>query len=101
MSFDLIYPRELDRIVNSIHAIVIDVRDAKEYNRQHYPNSLNYDYNLLYEGRYALDKSRYTIFLCEHGGASSILAKKYARMGFRCGSVVGGYESVKKVLKTL
>lgn len=101
MSFDLIYPRELDDIVKTSHAIVIDVRDAKDYNFRHYPNSVNYDYNLLYEGRYSLDRSRYIIFLCEHGGASSILARKYAKMGFRCGSVVGGYESVKKVLKTL
>ena len=100
MSFDLIYPKELHEIVNSLHAIVVDVRDKTDYKQGHYPGSVNYEFQGLNEGRYIFSQGRYIIFMCDHGGASTMLARKYAKMGYRCGTVVGGYEAVKKVLKS-
>ena len=99
MTFDIIYVRDLEQTLREKDAVIIDIRTKEEYGREHWSGAINIPLNdiELYEN--LLDKQRYNILYCQHGGNSMKLARYLGRRGYRTGSVVGGYEVMKKFLE--
>ena len=89
--FELIYASQLRQKQRESRALVIDIRDRKEYEREHWPGAVSYPYDQLERGTARLPKNRKLILYCDHGGGSMQMA--------RVASVVGGYEAMKKISK--
>jgi len=82
---------ELDNITENDSYIIVDVRDAKEYQKRHICGAVNVPMNRI--GQTEFDKSKIIVLYCEHGGNSMIAARELARRGFRVRTVVGGMKA--------
>lgn len=73
------------------NAIIIDIRDEYEYQKQHIKTSINIPYPLfhLYKKRIAKDKPLYLI--CHYGKQSEKLAKELRKEGYQAYSFINGY----------
>ena len=100
MNFQVIYARDLERIQREQRALVVDIRPKEWYEKGHWPEAVNY-----VEGEVdftkVLNKKRLVIFYCQHGGGSMQMARKLGLKGFQTGTVVGGYETMKKFQKAI
>lgn len=100
MNFQVIYARDLARIQWEQRALVVDIRPKEWYEKGHWPEAVNY-----VEGEVdftkVLNKKRLVIFYCQHGGGSMQMARKLGLKGFQTGTVVGGYETMKKFQKAI
>lgn len=97
--FELIYASQLLQKQRENRALVIDIRDRDAYEREHWPGAVNYPYEMIEEGRVRLPKNRKLILYCDHGGGSMQMARMLGEQGYQVASVVGGYESIKKISK--
>ena len=91
MDFDIVYVRDLMKRIKDKNAVVIDLREKKDYQAGHFPGaiSLPLDDTDVYEN--ILDRDRYYIFYCDHGGSSMQLARYLGRRGYSVASVIGGF----------
>lgn len=106
MDFDLVYAKDLDSVVEEKQADVIDLRSVEEYEREHWKDAGNFPYEELIqldeeEVKSLFPTERYLIFYCYKGGNSMKVARLFGRMGYHTGTVVGGYEVIKKWEKKL
>ena len=94
MEFDIVYVRDLVGTIKDKNAVVVDLRDKKEYNQGHFPGAVNLpiDDTDIYEN--VLRKDRYYILYCDHGGSSMQLARYLGRRGYQVASVIGGYAAM-------
>lgn len=97
--FELIYASQLRQKQRESRALVIDIRDRKEYEREHWPGAVSYSYDQLERGTARLPKNRKLILYCDHGGGSMQMARMLGEQGYHVASVVGGYEAMKKISK--
>ena len=97
--FELIYASQLKQKQRESRALVIDIRDRQEYEKEHWPGAVSYPYDQLEHGSVRLPKNRKLILYCEHGGGSMQMARMLGEQGYHVASVVGGYEAMKKILK--
>ena len=81
MDFTIVYASELMDRIRKSNALLVDIREKEDYAKGHWPGAVNYPYDDISRGKRYLPKGRKLILYCEHGG----------------GSVVGGYEAMKKV----
>ena len=56
--FELIYASQLRQKQRESRALVIDIRDRKEYEREHWPGAVSYPYDQLERGTAPLPKKR-------------------------------------------
>lgn len=82
---------ELDKIVNNGDYVIVDVRDAGEYQKRHICGAVNIPMNRIRQTDF--DKSKIIVLYCEHGGNSMIAARELARRGFPVRTVVGGMKA--------
>lgn len=94
--FELIYASQLQQKQREKRAIVIDIRDRKEFEQEHWPGAVSYPYEMLEHGNIKLPKNRMLILYCDHGGGSMQMARMLGERGYMVASVVGGYEAMKK-----
>ena len=96
MSFDIIYARDILKLAKIKNAIIIDIREKKEYEAEHLENAINipYENEKVYEKM--LSKRRYYILYCDRGGSSMKIARYLGRMGYKVATVIGGYDSIEK-----
>lgn len=97
--FELIYASQLRAKQRESRPLVIDIRDRKEYEREHWPGAVSYPYDQLERGTVCLPKNRKLILYCDHGGGSMQMARMLGEQGYYVASVVGGYEAMKKISK--
>lgn len=97
--FELIYASQLRAKQRESRALVIDIRDRKEYEREHWPGAVSYPYDQLEQKTAHLPKNRKLILYCDHGGGSMQMARMLGEQGYYVASVVGGYEAMKKISK--
>ena len=100
MNFQVIYARDLERIQREQRALVVDIRPKEWYEKGHWPGAVNYTEGDT-EFTNVLHKKRLVIYYCQHGGGSMQLARKLGLKGFQTGTVVGGYETMKKFQKAI
>lgn len=95
MNFQVIYAKDLGKVQREQNALIIDIRPREWYAKGHWPGAINYaDENMDFTK--VLNKKRLVIFYCQHGGGSMKIARKLGLKGFQTGTVVGGYEAMKK-----
>lgn len=96
MTFELIYPQELQNIQRRENAEIIDIRSAKDYRKGHVAGAVHLSPDEMddFEGRF--QKNRFYILYCEYGGSSMQYARDLGRKGYRVGTVVGGWNAIRK-----
>ena len=96
MTFAIVYPKDISRLRIEKRAIVIDIRSRDDYRQGHWEGAINYPEEDVEDYTKVLLKKRPIIIYCQHGGSSMQLARMLGRKGYEVGSVVGGYEAIKK-----
>ncbi|MCM1468507.1 MAG: rhodanese-like domain-containing protein [Alistipes sp.] len=91
MNISVISAEELDGIINNEKFIIVDVRDAGEYRKNHIPGAVNISMDQIRQAQF--DKEKIIVLYCEHGGNSMVAARELARRGFRVKTVVGGIKA--------
>ena len=96
MTFQTIYPREMEERIKKERALVLDIRTREEYSRGHWPGAQNRPYDLVDRWEKTLPGNRLLILYCEHGGSSMQLARRLGLEGYRAASVIGGYQEIRR-----
>lgn len=91
MNLKMISAEELNKIENDERYVLVDVRDAKEYEKRHICGAVNIPMNRIRLATF--EKDKIIVFYCEHGGNSMIAAREFARRGFQVRTVVGGIKA--------
>ncbi len=96
MTFELIYPQKVRELQRREHAEIIDIRSAADYRMGHFPGAVNLPLDEMddYENRFQIN--RFYILYCEHGGSSMQYARDLGHRGYRVGTVVGGWDALRK-----
>lgn len=96
MTFAVVYPKDIEGLRIEKGYILIDIRSKNDYRESHWEGAINYPEEYVEDYTKVLLKKRPIIVYCQHGGASMQLARLLGRKGYEVGSVVGGYEAMKK-----
>lgn len=89
-------PPQATALINRENALVIDVRDAKEYAGGHLPDARSLPIAQIEELAGELDKYRDTplILVCQSGSRSAAACKKLEKLGFaRVHNLSGGVQA--------
>lgn len=97
MNFSIIYPKDVDVIMRERRAILIDIRTREEFQKEHWKGAMNYPEDEVEDYTRVLGKRYPIILYCQHGGSSMQLARILGKLGYSVGTVVGGWEALKKV----
>lgn len=89
LSIDTISAEELDAYVGRQDAVIIDLRDAEEYERSHLKTAVNIPYEEIQRCR-RFSKDKLLVLYCSRGSSSLFAARELMKMGYRVKSVVGG-----------
>lgn len=95
MAFYTIHPREMQQVRYEKRAILLDIRDAKEYADYHFPGAANYPYEDCECWINGLNRRRVYILYCQYGSTSVMAARRLSRHGFEVYTVVGGVEALR------
>ena len=96
MTFSIVYPKDIEKLRVEKRAILVDIRPKKDYREGHWEGAISYPEEDVEDYSRVLVKRRPIILYCQHGGSSMQLARTLGRSGYEVGSVVGGYEAMKK-----
>ena len=89
LSIDTISAEELDAYVGRQDAVIIDLRDAEEYERSHVKTAVNIPYEEIQRCR-RFPKDKLLVLYCSRGSSSLFAARELMKMGYTVKSVVGG-----------
>lgn len=89
LSIDTISAEELDAYAGRQDAVIIDLRDAEEYERSHLKSAVNIPYEEIQRCR-RFSKDKLLVLYCSRGSSSLFAARELMKMGYRVKSVVGG-----------
>lgn len=96
MTFGIVYPKDIENLRIEKRAILIDIRSRNEYREGHWEGAINYPESEIEDYTKVLQKKRPIILYCQHGGSSMQQARNLGRNGYDVGTVVGGYEAMRK-----
>ena len=85
----LISPRDIDRYVDDVDSVLVDIRDSKEYRAAHVRGAVNVPYEEIKEAYFPEEK--FLVLYCDRGGASMEAGRYLAEQGYQVCSVVGGF----------
>ena len=89
LRIDTISAEELDAYVGRQDAVIIDLRDAEEYERSHVKTAVNIPYEEIQRCR-RFPKDKLLVLYCSRGSSSLFAARELMKMGYTVKSVVGG-----------
>lgn len=89
---ETISAKMLDYYVGRRDSLIIDLRSGQEYAQGHVRGAISLPYESLEEYP-DYDKGKILVFCCDRGGASLVVAKQYAGLGYKVRSVIGGMEA--------
>ncbi len=101
MTFEIVYPKDIERLRIDKKAILIDIRSRNDYREGHWEGAINYPEMEVEDYTKVLTKKRPVILYCQHGGSSMQQARNLGKKGYEVGSVVGGYEAMRKYKESL
>ena len=96
MTFAIVYPKDIEALRIEKRAILIDIRTRDEYRVGHWEGAINYPEEEIEDYTKVLGRKRPIILYCGHGGASMQLARTLGRNGYEVGTVIGGYDAMRK-----
>ena len=73
----------------------------REFEEEHWGGALSLPLHETDSYEEILDKRKRIILYCQHGGNSMQLARYLGRRGYNVATVIGGYETMKKIRKTI
>ncbi len=97
MTFEIVYPKDIDRLRQEKKAVLIDMRSRELYKRGHWEGAINYPEEEIVDYTRVLGRGRIFILYCQYGGSSMQLARFLGKNGYTVATVVGGYEAMKKI----
>ena len=93
MGLCLISTKEIWEYRRKWNAMVIDLRDSKDYRQWHIPGARNVPVEELEAFMEQMPKNRLLIFYCQYGNTSIQEGCRYVKRGYRICSVAGGLEA--------
>ena len=81
LSIDTISAEELDAYVGRQDAVIIDLRDAEEYERSHVKTAVNIPYEEIQRCR-RFPKDKLLVLYCSRGSSSLFAARELMKMGY-------------------
>lgn len=96
MNFSIIYPKDIEWLRRENRALLIDIRSGEEYQNSHWKDAISFPEEVITDYTKVLCKRRCLILYCQHGGSSMQLARTLGKQGYSVGTVIGGYEAMKK-----
>lgn len=97
MTFEVVYPKDIERLRIEKRAILVDIRSRDAYRKGHWEGAINYPEDEVADYTQVLGKRRMIILYCQQGGSSMQLARTLGKNGYTVGTVVGGYDAMKKI----
>ena len=80
-------------------ALVIDLRDPKDYMRFHIEGAINVPAAELEQFMEKISKKQMLVFYCQHGSQSFQEGKKYVRRGYQICSLAGGVLAYRQTFR--
>lgn len=96
MGLCLISTKEISEYRRRWNAMVIDLRDPKDYRQWHIPGARNVPVEELEAFMEQVSKSRLVIFYCQYGNTSIQEGCRYVKRGYRICSVAGGIDAYRR-----
>lgn len=87
---ETISAKMLDYYVDRRDTLIIDLREKESYMHSHVKGAVNMPYGEI-DGYTALPKGKILVLYCDRGGASLLLARQLAKLGYCTRSVIGGF----------
>ena len=100
MNFSVYYPKDIETARLEKRAILVDIRSREEFREDHWKGAVNFPEEEITDYTRVLSKNRTIILYCQHGGSSMQLARTLGKLEYSVGTVVGGYEAMKKVTES-
>ena len=95
MRFQTIHPHEINQLMQTKRAILIDVRERESYQEYHHPQAKSFPYEKIDAGIHYFPTNRPLILYCDYGSTSLMAARMLGREGYEVYTVVGGIEAMK------
>lgn len=95
LRFETISPREIDKYIYNKRALLIDVRNAKEYEKAHIENAINIPFEKLEKDYGRMPKDLILVLYCERGGTSLLAAKELFDRGYVVKALIGGFSGYR------
>lgn len=92
MGLCIIGAKDIRTYMQNKDAILVDLREKKEYEQYHIPGAVSIPAKQLSGFMKHMDHSRILIFYCQHGSLSLQEGKRYARAGYKICSLAGGLD---------
>ncbi|MDD6327418.1 MAG: rhodanese-like domain-containing protein [Eubacteriales bacterium] len=78
--------------------IIVDVRDAEAFAKNHIPMAINLPLEEIKQGNITLPKGKIVLLYCENGGSSALAARILSERGYRVMNAVGGLKEYRGAL---
>lgn len=78
--------------------IIVDVRDAEAFAKNHIPMAINLPLEEIKQGNITLPKGKIVLLYCENGGSSALAARILSESGYRVMNAVGGLKEYRGAL---
>lgn len=96
MNFQTIRPRDIENLIRTRRAILIDVREREAYLEYHHPQAKSCPFERMDAWLHYFPKNRPLILYCDYGSTSLMAARELGREGYEVYTVVGGIEAMKR-----
>ena len=96
MGFYTIHPRDINMIQYRKNAVVVDIREPKEYQDYHYRRAVNRPYKEEDQWLSTFSKRRVYILYCEYGSTSLLAARRMGKAGYEVYTVIGGAHAMRE-----
>jgi len=90
MPFETIKTNDIIKYIGRADTMIIDLRDAAEYEAGHIPFAVNIPYEELEARKYSLRRNILLIFYCDRGHISLMAARDLMKDGYNIKSLYGG-----------
>ncbi|SCI67698.1 Thiosulfate sulfurtransferase PspE precursor [uncultured Roseburia sp.] len=96
MNICMMKAKELDYYKNEKGGILIDLRGAGEYRKDHIPGAVNVPYDTLERFAAVSDKRQLYLLYCDRGIMSLKAARRLAREGYQICALAGGLKAYRE-----
>lgn len=100
MYFETIRSKDIDYYIEQGNAIIIDLRDASEYNQGHIGGAVNIPYEDIEDYVERLQRYHTIILYCDRGNISMLAARDLSNLGCKnIKSIYGGIQAYQGKLE--
>lgn len=96
MSLRIIKANELEYYLLKQNIFLVDIRGKQEYEMGHIQGAFHVPLEQLDRFFEKRDKNQMVILYCERGITSVKAANRFSKMGYRVGTLAGGFSSYNK-----